>query len=73
MAYCDSVAKMKGITTILDHKKWTFLFTVLIMSFCAMMLGKLEGVYFAGIISSLGTIVVAMSAAEKSKWRKEDG
>ena len=64
---------MKGITTVFEHKKWCFLWAVLIMSFTAMMSGKLDGVYFAGIISSLGTIVVAMSAAEKSKWRKEDG
>ena len=63
---------MNGVTTIFGHKKWTFLWTVTLLSFYALMAGKLESVHFAGIAGTLGTIISAMRAAEKSKWRKDD-
>ena len=62
---------MKGFTTIFGHKKWCFLYVVTIMSFYALMNDKLDGGHFMGIIATLGTIVTTMSAAEKSKWRKD--
>lgn len=58
---------LKGITTILNHKKWVFCYTVIGLSFW-----RLESAEIAQIMIFLIPFVLGANSFDKSKYRKDE-
>lgn len=58
---------MKGITTVLHHKKWVFAYVV-----TGLVFWRLSGSDVVAVMAVLIPLVLGASSFDKSVWRKDD-
>lgn len=63
---------MKGITTVLDHKKWVFCYVILAILVWLVRITAITGGEFMMGLLALIPVTVGASSFEKSVWRTHD-
>lgn len=63
---------MKGITTVLDHKKWVFCYIVLAILVWLVNIKSIDGAEFMMGVLALITATVGANSFDKSVWRTHD-
>lgn len=61
--------KLRGLTTVLQHKKWVFAYVVLFAIYKMAMAKVVGGSDIALMVGGLVTVTLGASSFDKSVWR----